>query len=37
MGRTLPPANSLRAFEAAAWHLSFTKAPWNWSPKPVNP
>jgi LysR family glycine cleavage system transcriptional activator len=26
MARTLPPLNSLRAFEAAARHLSFTKA-----------
>jgi LysR family glycine cleavage system transcriptional activator len=26
MGRRLPPLNSLRAFEAAARHLSFTKA-----------
>lgn len=26
MGRRLPPLNALRAFEAAARHLSFTKA-----------
>ena len=26
MARSLPPLNSLRAFEAAARHLSFTKA-----------
>ncbi len=26
MARNLPPLNSLRAFEAAARHLSFTKA-----------
>ena len=26
MARRLPPLNALRAFEAAARHLSFTKA-----------
>ena len=26
MGRRLPPLNAVRAFEAAARHLSFTKA-----------